>query len=177
MPTIASACAWFRGAERRHLTGRACATRYLAGMRRSITLMALLLLPGAALGWSFSPLPVCTLHHQGDSVAVTLTHDPDRGDYAITLTLADGGWPPSRAFHITFEGGRAMTIGTGFHTLSDDGRSLTVRDTGFGNVLDGLEYNSRALAWAGERRAPFTLLGVAEPVRAFRACPQGLTLS
>lgn len=136
-----------------------------------------LLLPGPALGWSFTPDPICTLSHQGESLAVTVTHDPVPGEYAIVLTLAAGTWPESPAFHIAFRGGRELTIGTGVHALADGGRRLTVRDTGFGNVLDGLEFNAAALAWAGERQAAFSLAGAAGPVRAFRACAQTLGLS
>ena len=139
--------------------------------------LAALLLPAPALGWDFSPLPLCTLSHVEAGVEITVTHDPAAGEYAITLTLVDGAWPRAGTFHIGFTGGQALTIGTAFHQLSDDARSLTVRDSGFGNVLDGLEFNSAAVAWSGDLRVAFSLDGAAEPVRRFRACPQGLNLS
>ena len=60
--------------------------------------------------------------------------------------------------------------------MSEDGRALTVVDTGFGNVLDGLQYNHTAYAIAGDLEIPFPLEGAAEPVAAFRAC-DGAALS
>lgn len=148
-------------------------------MRLIPVLLALapLLAPLPALGWSFSPVPVCTLRHGEAGVAVTVTYDPALPEYAIELTLDAGVWPDSPAFHIAFQGGRALTIGTGFHVLSDDGRSLTVRDRGFENVLDGLEFNLTARAFAGDLSVTFGLDGAPEPVRQFRACPQNLNLS
>ena len=147
-------------------------------MLRAFATIAVLSWPGTALGWTFSPLPICTLNHAEAGVEITVTHDPAAGEYAITLTLAEGVWPQDAgAFHIAFTGGRALTIGTGFHAVSEDGRSLTVRDRGFDNVLDGLEFNAVALAWADATRVPFTLDGAAGPVQQFRACPKGLNLS
>jgi hypothetical protein len=139
--------------------------------------LCLALAPGPALAWTFSPDPVCTLAHDDPAVRIVVIHDPGPGDYAITLTLTGAVWPESPAFHITFQGPRPLTIGTGSHALSDDRRSLTVRDTGFGNVLNGLEFNADALAFAGDRRVPFSLSGAADPVRAFRTCARGLMLS
>jgi len=139
--------------------------------------LVLALAPLPALGWTFSPMPICTLTHDQDGVRIVVTHDPALGEYAITLTLDGATWPESPAFHIAFRGARALTIGTAFHVLTDGGRSLTVRDTGFGNVLDGLEFNATALAWAGDRQVLVSLDGATGPVRAFRACPQGLNLS
>ena len=135
------------------------------------------LLPAPALAWEFRADPVCTLSHAAEAVQVVVTHDPMIGDYAIALTLTDSAWPAAPAFHITFAGGRALTIGTGRHALSDEGRTLTVRDTGFGNVLDGIEFNARALAWSGARGVEMGLEGAGPAVRAFRACAGGGALS
>jgi hypothetical protein len=82
-------------------------------------------------------------------------------------------WPGSPAFGIRFEGARTLAIGTDRHRLSDDGRTLTVTDTGFGNVLDGLEFNATATATAGGVSVALDLTGAADPVRAFRACADG----
>lgn len=63
-----------------------------------------------------------------------------------------------------------MTIGTDRHVLSPDGRSLTVTDTGFGNVLDGLAFNTTATALSGAEALPFDLAGAGPAVEAFRSC-------
>lgn len=144
-------------------------------MRALLTLFALL--PAPALAWEFRPDPICTLTHAAEAVQVVVTHDPAQGEYAIALTLPEGAWPPSPAFHIAFAGDRSLTIGTGQHALSDAGRTLTVRDTGFGNVLDGIEFNARALAWSGAQAAEIGLEGAGPAVRAFRACAEGAAVS
>jgi hypothetical protein len=61
-------------------------------------------------------------------------------------------------------------ISTGRHVLSEDGRTLSVRDRGFGNVLNGLEFNVVALAATGDRVVSIDLDGAAPEVAAFRAC-------
>ena len=63
-----------------------------------------------------------------------------------------------------------MAISTDRHVLSDDGRTVTVRDTGFGNVLNGLEFNGAATAILADAAVTFPLDGIAEPMAAFRAC-------
>lgn len=125
-------------------------------------------LPAAA--WDFTPLPVCTLTHATATATVRLTHDPAQPEpYAIAVTRA-AGWPAGAVFAIRFDGGRALTIQTTRHVLSDGGRRLTVTDRGFGNVLDGLEFNATATALTGPAAEVLDLDGAAEPVRAFRAC-------
>ena len=134
-------------------------------------------LPAAA--WEFSDSPVCTLSHMTDEVAVTVTFDPALAEYAITLTLDGAPWPVVPAFAIAFDGAAPLVIQTDRHQLSDDGQSLRVTDTGFGNVLDGLEFNATALgialAFAGDRRVVVPLAGAAPAVREFRACPSPVT--
>ena len=140
---------------------------YLPRMKHAAFLVAL---PAQALAWSFDPAPVCTLTHDFDTGSAVVTYDPVTEDYAITLTLTDAAWPEAPSFGIAFAGPRGLQIGTNRHVLSDDGQSLTVTDRGFGNVLDGLEYNNVARAVSGERILDVPLDGAAEPVRAFRAC-------
>lgn len=136
-------------------------------MRRLAALLACLASPAGA--WEFTPLPVCTLSEAGP-VSVTVTYDPRQGEpYAITVT-ADAPWPEAAVFGLRFEGPRGLTISTPRHRLSEDGLSLTVTDRGFGNVLDGLEYNLAATALLGDTALRFSLDGAADPVRAFRAC-------
>jgi hypothetical protein len=153
---------------------------------RSIAFLAALLsvglVSGPAFGWTFSSNPLCTLTHDAGRVRVVVTHDPAIQEYAIALTLAEATWPQAPAFGIQFGGGRELSIGTDRHVLSDGDRTLSVRDSGFGNVLDGMEFNTTARAIAGAAVAgsvaiDIPLQGAAEPVRAFRACARGAALS
>lgn len=137
-------------------------------MRILTFLLSALPLPAAA--WVFEPLPICTLAQDQGAAQVVITYDPAGGVYTLTMTLAQGTWPLASAFHIAFDGPRALTIGTDRHALSEDARTLTVRDTGFGNVLDGLEYGTRAMAFTGNLSVPIALNGAAPQVAAFRRC-------
>ena len=136
-------------------------------------LLALLLLAAApARAWEFTPVPVCTLTHEEAGHRVTVTWDPRQAEpYAIRIE-APAPWPAAPVFAIDYAGPRPLTISTARHRLSEGGRAVTVTDTGFGNVLDGLEFNATATAVMGEARAPFSLAGAAEPVQAFRACTE-----
>jgi hypothetical protein len=146
---------------------------------RSVALLAAVLCTTAAHAWEFSAQPICTLRHIEKETTVVLTHDPGRSEaYAIALTRP-APWPDAPTFAITFSGPRPLTITTGRHTLSEDGRTLTVRDRGFGNVLNGLEFNSAAEAivtgaGAGSGKV-LSLDGAAPEVRKFRACAQALS--
>lgn len=135
-----------------------------------VALVLSILLAGPAAAWDFSPVPVCTLSHDTPEGAVTVTWDPGRAEaYAITVTRA-GVWSRGGVFAIRFDGPRALAIQTDRHAISEDGSALTVTDRGFGNVLDGLEFNGRATAMLGDVEVGFSLEGAAAPVRAFRAC-------
>ncbi|MDG4647983.1 hypothetical protein P6F26_05965 [Roseibacterium sp. SDUM158017] len=112
---------------------------------------------------------LCTLEHSGEAGEVRLTYDPALPLYTIALTR-DAPWPEAAFFEIRFIGAASGTISTTRHVLSDGGRTLTVTDRGFGNVLDGLEFNSAAVAVAGVSQAAFDLAGAAPEVAAFRAC-------
>ena len=76
-------------------------------------------------------------------------------------------------FAIRFDGPRGLTISTDRHVILDDGATLTVTDRGFGNVLNGLEFNDTATALLGDRAVAFALDGAGPAVRAFRACTAG----
>jgi len=112
---------------------------------------------------------ICTLDHSGADAKVRLTYDPSVPRYSISIRTAVP-WPETDGFAIRFEGQRGITISTIRHVLSDGGRSLTVTDRGFGNVLNGLEFNTAAIAIAGDRRVAIDLSGAAPEVAAFRAC-------
>ncbi|SFS01489.1 excinuclease ABC subunit B [Yoonia litorea] len=135
------------------------------------TLIALLLLTTPAYAWEFTPLPVCTLTETTDEGTMTVTYDASLPEYAITITLADTTWPDALTFGMAFAGGDALSIGTNRHIISGDGRTLTVRDRGFGNVLNGLEFNTRAYAIADDVTVGFDLEGIAPAMAAFRDCP------
>ena len=79
--------------------------------------------------------------------------------------------PSDPVFAMAFAGGDPISIQTPRYTLSNDRRSLTVKDRGFGNVLNGLEFNTRAYAVLGEVTMPIGLEGIAPAITAFRDCP------
>ena len=124
----------------------------------------LVMLAGPAAAWEFTPDPVCTLRG-GDATEVVVTYDGQL--YEIALTRP-GGWPDGPVFSILFEGAAGMTISTTRHRI--EGETLRVSDTGFGNVLDGLQYNGRAVARLGPVAEPVDLTGAAGPVARFRDC-------
>jgi hypothetical protein len=72
-----------------------------------------------------------------------------------------------------FDGPRGNTITTDQHVISGGGATVTVTDRGFGNVLNGLEYNRIATALLGDRAVAVSLDGAAPAVREFRACAKG----
>ena len=130
-------------------------------------LIILTLLASPASAWEFSSRPICTLTHETPEVAVKVTFDPRIGEYAIALTRS-AGWPAFPLFAMRFDGPRGLTISTSRHML--DGGTLTVTDRGFGNVLNGLEFNETVLAMTGEDAVTIPLSGAAPAVREFRAC-------
>lgn len=138
--------------------------------------LAFLLLASPACAWDFVPRPVCTVlnDHAASAIDVTMTFDPSGPEYSIALTR-DSAWPLGPVFSLQFDGPRSLTISTHRHRLSNDGRTLTVTDRGFGNVLDGLQFNDQATALIGGIGLPFALDGAAPAVEAFRNCGQTLT--
>ncbi|MEP0147550.1 hypothetical protein [Tateyamaria sp.] len=134
-------------------------------------LIPLLFLASPAAAWEFTPTPICTLTHTEASADVAVTYDHATGLYAIAVT-SPSGWPASPAFSIRFDGPRSNIISTERHQT--DGPTLTVSDAGFGNVLDGLEFNSTATAFTQTSAVTVSLDGAAEPVQQFRACTQAL---
>lgn len=132
--------------------------------------LVLLFLAAPAQAWDFTPTPICTIRNDTPTLQVSVTYDPGQTQpYAITLTRPDP-WPVTETFGLRFEGPMAITIGTSRHQLSPDGRTVTVTDTGFANVLDGLALNGFAAALAGDLLVPFDLTGARPAVEAFRAC-------
>ncbi|MCK0149744.1 hypothetical protein MWU54_06900 [Marivita sp. S6314] len=134
-------------------------------------LLPLLFSASAAQAWDFTPSPICTLFHQGEEMSVSVTFDPSNSEYAINLSR-EAGWPDADVFQIRFEGARRLTISTNRHVINQaDTRTLTVTDRGFGNVLNGIKFNARAVAVLGDVEVPVSLDGAAPAVDAFRTCP------
>lgn len=146
--------------------------RYHSGMRNVLAMIGAIIglcSSPAAFAWEFSPGPPCLLTHAQGDAALALTYDPTRPVYTITITQTIP-WPETPFFSMRFDGPQGRQIGTDRHQLSADGRSLSVADVGFGNVLDGLQFNFETRAIAGEAVIGFSLDGAAEPVAQFRAC-------
>lgn len=114
---------------------------------------------------------LCTLTHSEGDISVRLTFDPSVPLYTITLTASDP-WPVAPEFAMQFDGAQPLTIRTDQHVLSPDRRSLSVSDRGFGNVLDGLQFNATAQGLSGPASVAVSLDGAAPEVAAFRACGQ-----
>ncbi|WP_043699539.1 hypothetical protein [Yoonia vestfoldensis] len=131
---------------------------------------AFILLAAPAGAWDFSPSPICTLTDADGTV--TVTYDARLPEYSVTITLPDGTWSDDPAFAMNFVGDRPIFIQTDRHQISPDGRSLTVTDSGFGNVLDGLAFNQRAYAISGDTTVGVSLEGIGPAMEAFRACPE-----
>jgi len=132
--------------------------------------LPLLCVAGPAWAWQAGVEgAICTLEHSGAEAEVRLTHDPAGPLYSIAIRRA-APWPDAPVFAIRFVGPRGLTISTMEHVLSDGGRTLTVTDSGFGNVLNGLEFNTSALAIAGDTVVALDLTGAAPEVAAFRDC-------
>jgi len=144
-------------------------TPYPSPMRLMI---ALACLPLPALSWEFTADPVCTLSHSLPGAEIVLTYDPARPEYTLRLTRSDTPWPEAPSFALVFEGGYPLQLGTAEHRLTDAGATLVVRDSGFGNVLNGMERNRTAIALTGQTALRIPLDGVTEPLARFRACPE-----
>lgn len=127
-------------------------------------------LPTFAGAWEFTPQPVCTLSQTSDTAEVVITHDPNIREYRMNIRLLEGGWAASERFGITYRGERPLTIGTDRHRI--DGKDLSVADTGFGNVLNGLEFNDIAIAFTTKQTLQISLNGAAPRVQEFRKCAQ-----
>ncbi len=132
-------------------------------------LAALTLLPLQAQAWTFTPGLICRLSHETPSARIELTYDPAKPLYSVTISR-DAALPPAAVFSMRFIGPAGRVIATDRHSFSQDGAAVTATDSGFGNVLDGLQFNTRAEAVLGDTVMAFPLDGAAEPVAAFRAC-------
>jgi len=122
-----------------------------------------------ALAWEFTPGLPCVLDHQGAEAEVQLTYDPRLPLYSIAITRSDP-WPADGTFSITYLGNQTFRIATDRQILSNGGRTLTVSDAGFGNVLNGLQFGDTAIAAVNGSEVAIDLRNAAGPTEAFRAC-------
>ena len=100
-----------------------------------------------------------------------MTHDPSRAmPYVIEVNRTDARWTPAKIFSIRVDGSEHIAISTGRHELTKNGTSLSVSDTGIGNILNGLEFNHVADAVLGVRVLIIQLTGAAPEVARFRDC-------
>ena len=137
---------------------------------RTLVLFFLFTTPAAAWETSIQG-PICVLSHEFDAAQVAVTHDPRSAlPYAIQITRTGTTWTPAEIFAMRFEGPGRLTISTDRHQLTEDGSSVSVADTGFGNVLDGLEFNNVANAVLGDQVLAIPLAGAAPEVARFRDC-------
>jgi hypothetical protein len=135
-------------------------------------IIILMCIASPAAAWEFSPSPVCTLSDTSADGTIVVTYDASLPEYSVTITLPEGTWSDDPGFAMTFAGNRPISIETDRHRISPDGRSLTVTDSGFGNVLNGLEFNQRAYATSGDTTVGVSLDGIGPAMKAFRACPE-----
>lgn len=128
-----------------------------------------LCLASPAGAWDFTPGLPCVLTHKAADTEIELTYDPTQPLYTVTVTRA-GTWPDAPAFVMRFDGMAGLMISTDRHVLSTDQQSVTVTDRGFGNVLNGLQFNDTVTAILGETEVRLSLAGAAGPVADFRVC-------
>lgn len=145
----------------------------LKPMLRALAILLLTTTP--ALAWQARSGAICELTHEGEAAQVRVTYDPAIPEYAIEIT-PDRPWAPGPVFSMHFDGPRDLTISTTRHVISGGGATLTVRDSGFGNVLDGLEFNDTAIALLGDQVVAIPLDDAAPAVREFRTCTMGASV-
>ncbi|MCP4826983.1 MAG: hypothetical protein GY892_23120 [Shimia sp.] len=113
---------------------------------------------------------ICTLTHETDTAHIHLTFDPTKPLYTLAITRKTAPWPDEPWFAIRFVGPNEITISTDKHALSDSGQTLNVADSGFSNVLDGLQFNAMALAGTQSQGEAIDLTDAAPEVAKFRDC-------
>ena len=140
--------------------------------RIAFATLAFTLSSSAVFAWKASvDGAICRLDHEGEVARASVTYDPaSQLSYSIELTWHDGRWSAAPVFAIDFIGIAPLSISTDRHRLSANGETLSVSDSGFGNVLRGIESNSIAVAHLGEQTMGLSLDGAAPEVQKFRDC-------
>ena len=154
--------------ENRGMAGR-------SGSMRAILTTCLVALTAPVSAWEFTETDICTVTHDAADVTVTLTFDPATDIYDIALALSSATWGDGSNFRIVFDGPNPIAIGTDRQNINDGRTTLNVSDSGFGNVLDGIQFNRQMTASLGAQSITIPLAGAAEPMVAFRLCPSAAT--
>ncbi|WP_353315099.1 hypothetical protein [Shimia sp. NS0008-38b] len=139
----------------------------LAPMRIAL-LLTLLTSPAAA--WEATTDNICTLTHETADAHIHLTYDPSKPLYTLAITQTSAPWQPTPWFAMRFIGPNEIIISTPQHALTNNGHTLNVADSGFDNVLDGLQFNTMALAFTEAKTVTIPLKGAAPEVQKFRDC-------
>lgn len=121
------------------------------------------------VAWEFTPGTPCVLRHETATVTIELTYDPTIPIYSISLTQPES-FRQAPVFSMQFSGQMPVGISTDRHRFTNMGRTLTVTDSGFGNVLNGLQFNNKAIAILGNASIEIPLDDAADAVAAFRTC-------
>ncbi len=129
-----------------------------------------LLLASPATAWETTTTPICTLTHETTETHIHLTYDPSKPLYTLAITLKSATWQPTPWFAMRFIGPNEIMISTPQHALSGNNQTLNVADSGFGNVLDGLQFNTTALAFTEAQSVTIPLDVAAPEVQKFRDC-------
>lgn len=137
---------------------------------RTIIPFLLASLATPATAWQATTGEICTLTHETTDTRVHLTYDPTKPLYTLAITRKSDPWQQAPWFAMRFLGPNENTITTPEHALSDNGQTLNVADSGFGNVLDGLQFNDTALAFTEAQAVGVSLIGAAPEVQKFRDC-------
>ena len=133
-------------------------------------ILFLLFFATPATAWEATVGQICTLSHDTEKAEILLTYDPAQPLYTLTITRKAEGWTQAPWFAMRFDGPNPIEIATSRHVLSESAASLIVADSGFDNVLDGLEFNQTAYAFTQDSLTEFPLDGAAPEVRIFREC-------
>ena len=137
-------------------------------MRALLIPFALLAAPATA--WEATTGDICTLTHETAEAHIHLTYDPSKPLYTLAITQKSAPWQPTPWFAMRFLGPNEIVISTPQHALSDSNQTLNVADSGFSNVLDGLQFNATALAFTELQTVEISLAGAAPEVQKFRTC-------
>lgn len=139
-------------------------------MRRLIIPLLLTSLATPAIAWQATTGETCILTHDTTDTHIRLTYDPDKPLYTLAITRKSDPWQQAPWFAMRFLGPNEIAISTPKHALSDNDQTLNVADSGFGNVLDGLQFNQLALAFTQSQTVEISLNDASPEVQKFRDC-------
>lgn len=140
-------------------------------MRMALTLITFFC-ASAAQAWVYDGRADCSVRHQTDKLGILLSYAPQTGLYSIAITRWDKAWAGGNRFSMKFDGPKPIFITTDRHELAQNKTTVIASDTGFGNVLDGLEFNFVAAAQLGRERVTIPLKGAKSEIAKFRECAE-----